>query len=80
MSRTPAVDASVGWSCTRCPRKHKPGSTCPPVGIWLVSAFCRTGCSAATGHYCSRHRGRGALSVAPDDGQRRAAGERGEGE
>lgn len=79
------VDVSVGWVCERCPRKHAPGSACPPVGVWLVLAFCRA-CDPKAERYCSRHRDRNApplqlVDIPPPPGEqdeyRRRIGEEG---
>lgn len=37
-----------------CGRRHRPGSPCPPVGVWLVLAGCPH-CVYVRGYYCSAH-------------------------
>jgi hypothetical protein len=57
-SSIPKVDLSVAWPiCTRCRRKHMPGSVCPPLGVWIVLTLCHR-CDPKTGAYCGRHGGR----------------------
>ncbi len=50
------LDASAtgpAWKCG-CGQRHRPGSPCPPVGVWLVLAMCRD-CAPRSGAYCGRH-------------------------
>jgi hypothetical protein len=30
-------DESLHWSCDKCRHRHRPGTACPPTGIWLDS-------------------------------------------
>jgi len=31
------ADGSLGWKCDKCSHKHRPGTACPPTGVWLDS-------------------------------------------
>jgi hypothetical protein len=55
------VDVSANDPRWRCPVKcvayrHRPGSPCPPVRVWLVASIClRCRPSPAGTYYCTHH-------------------------